>query len=256
MLPEYDNTPDTGKRAISPVTTRPLWHRLLRALLLALAASMVVTALLRFLPPFTSGLMIERRIESLFSTSTYSKHYDWVPLQQISPLMSVAVIAAEDQLFAEHFGFDWQAIEKALAHNQKQQKKQHGRLRGASTISQQTAKNLFLWSGRSWLRKGLEVYCTVLIETLWSKQRILEMYLNIVEFGDGIYGVEAAAQHFFHKPAAKLNASEAALLAAVLPNPRIYQVNRPSGYVRGRQQWILRNMQRLGGKQYLDTLGE
>jgi monofunctional biosynthetic peptidoglycan transglycosylase len=129
--------------------------------------------------------------------------------------------------------------------------KDEGRIRGASTLSQQTAKNLFLWDGRSWVRKGLEAGLTVGIETVWSKRRILTVYLNIVEFGDGIFGVEEAAQHFFHKPASKLTASQAALLAAVLPNPHLFKVNAPSAYVLRRQQWILRQMSQLGGDSFL-----
>ncbi|HQQ63578.1 MAG TPA: monofunctional biosynthetic peptidoglycan transglycosylase [Pseudomonadales bacterium] len=230
---------------------RKIFHNLLRFLLAGFAISLLATTAMRFTPPLTSGLMIERRLASLASGESYQRHYQWVPLEQIAPLMGVAVVAAEDQLFAEHFGFDWKAIEKAVAWNQS-----HRKTRGASTISQQTAKNLFLWDGRSWLRKGMEVYFTLLIETLWSKERILEVYLNIVEFGDGIYGVEAASRYYFHKPAKNLRASEAALLAAVLPNPHIYQVGKPSEYVRSRQQWILRNMNLLGGTQYLDTLRE
>jgi monofunctional biosynthetic peptidoglycan transglycosylase len=227
---------------------------LVRAGLYFIAGSIVLTLLLRFIPPVTSGLMMERRAASLFSSEPYQRHYNWVPLKSIAPVMGVAVVAAEDQLFAEHFGFDWKAIEKAISYNQKQRLKKHGKTRGASTISQQTAKNLFLWDGRNWLRKGLETYFTVLIECLWSKERILETYLNIVEFGDGVYGVDAAAQVFFHKPAARLSASEAALLAAVLPNPHVYQVEKPSSYIRGRQQWILANMRRLGGAAYIDKL--
>lgn len=216
-----------------------------------LIASIGLVLLLRFVPPLTSGLMIERRIESFFIIDNYQRRYQWVPLENIAPVMSVAVVAAEDQLFADHAGFDWQAIEKAVIYNQK-----HKKTRGASTISQQTAKNLFLWSGRNWLRKGMETYFTVLIETLWSKERILEVYLNIVELGDGVYGVEAASQYYFKKPASRLSANEAALLAAVLPNPHIFQVNKPSGYIRGRQRWIVLNMGHLGGKHYLDTLNE
>jgi monofunctional biosynthetic peptidoglycan transglycosylase len=156
--------------------------------------------------------------------------------------MGAAVIASEDQNFPQHYGFDWKAIQKAMDHNEKS-----ARTKGASTLTQQTAKNLFLWSGRSWVRKGFEAYFTLLIETLWNKRRILETYLNIVEFGDGIFGVEAAAQHYFGKPAARLNSSEAALLAAVLPNPRRYSVKSPGPFVRDRQQWILQQMDQLGG---------
>jgi len=214
-------------------------------------STVALTLLLRFFPPLTSGLMMERRIESWFSDEPYQRHYQWVALEKINPAVGVAVVAAEDQLFAEHAGFDWKAIEKAAIYNQT-----HKKTRGASTISQQTAKNLFLWSGRNWFRKGMEVYFTVLIEMLWPKERILEVYVNIVELGDGVYGAEAAAQYFFKKSAAQLSSSEAALLAAVLPNPRVYQANKPSSYIRGRQRWILRNMQRLGGKSYLDELPE
>lgn len=181
-------------------------------------------------------------MEAFVSKNNYSRRYQWQSIDAISPDMQRAVIAAEDQLFVQHSGFDWQAIQKAMSYNERHNKSRKTRIRGASTISQQTAKNLFLWSGRNWLRKGLEAYFTVLIECLWPKQRILEMYLNIVEFGDGIYGVEAASRYFFNKPAARLTASEAALLAAVLPNPRVYQVEKPSAYIRGRQAWILRNM--------------
>lgn len=146
-------------------------------------------------------------------------------------------MTAEDQNFQEHFGFDWEAIAKAISHNQKSR-----RIKGASTISQQTAKNLFLWSDRSWLRKGLEVYFTLLIEVIWPKERILEVYLNIIEFGSGVYGVEAASRFYFQKSASELNTGEAALLAAVLPNPHVYKADNPSDYVRERQQWILNHM--------------
>jgi monofunctional biosynthetic peptidoglycan transglycosylase len=194
-------------------------------------------------------MMVERRIESWFDDKPYTSHYQWVSLDQISPAMGVAVIAAEDQKFAEHFGFDWQAIEKALEHNGR-----NTRTKGASTLTQQTAKNLFLWSDRSWPRKGLEAYFTVLLEALWPKRRILETYLNVAEFGDGVYGVEAAAQKYFRKPASRLNGSEAALLAAVLPSPRNYKVNAPSAYVRERQQWILNQMGQIGGVAALKAL--
>jgi len=154
--------------------------------------------------------------------------------------LGLAVIAAEDQRFGQHHGFDLEAIEKAIEHNEK-----GGKVRGASTISQQTAKNVFLWPARSWVRKGLEVWFTLLIELVWGKERILEVYQNIAEFGPGIYGAEAAAQQFFGKSAQKLSRSEAALLAAVLPSPRRYSAARPSAYVQRRQRWILRQMNNL-----------
>jgi monofunctional biosynthetic peptidoglycan transglycosylase len=237
------------------IVSSSIAKKMLRWLFLGIVIFLLGTALLvlllRFMPPLTSGVMMERQIASWFLPGDYERRYQWTPLENIAPAMGVAVVAAEDQLFADHTGFDWKAIEKAYAYNKKNKT-----TRGASTISQQTAKNLFLWSGRNWFRKGMETYFTILIETLWPKERILEVYLNIVELGDGIYGVEAASQYFFKKPAARLTASEAALLAAVLPNPHIFQVNKPSGYVRGRQRWILLNMNRLGGKRYLDTLNQ
>jgi monofunctional biosynthetic peptidoglycan transglycosylase len=155
--------------------------------------------------------------------------------------MPLAVIASEDQNFMHHHGFDWGAIQRAIDYDENGK-----RLRGGSTLTQQTAKNLFLWQDRTLIRKGFEAYFTVLLEAFWTKRRILETYLNIVEFGDGIYGVEAAAQHYFHKPARRLTAEEAALLAAVLPNPHRYKANAPSSYVRGRQHWILQQMGNLG----------
>jgi monofunctional biosynthetic peptidoglycan transglycosylase len=210
----------------------------------------LLVLLLRFVPVPISSLMVERRVASWSSSKPYTPHHHWVSLDEISPNMGVAVIAAEDQNFPEHFGFDWQAIEKAYTHNEHSRRK-----RGASTVSQQTAKNLFLWESRSWVRKGFEVWFTLLLETEWSKRRILEVYLNIVEFGDGVYGVEAASRTYFGKPARQLSPSEAALLAAVLPSPHKYRVNAPSEYVRGRQAWILNQMRQLGGGQVVKDLG-
>jgi monofunctional biosynthetic peptidoglycan transglycosylase len=204
----------------------------------------------RFVPVPVSGLMVQRRIESWSSDKAYVSRHQWVPLEDIAPSLGVAVIAAEDQTFPEHFGFDWQAIEKAYVHNEHSRRK-----RGASTVSQQTAKNLFLWESRSWVRKGFEVWFTLLLETEWSKRRILEVYLNIVEFGDGVYGAEAAARTYFGKPAKRLTPSESALLAAVLPNPRKFKARSPRDYIRGRQAWILNQMRQLGGDQLVKDLG-
>lgn len=173
-------------------------------------------ALFSVMPVPFSAVMVERQLGAWLSGDFgYVAHSDWVSMDEISPWMGLAVIAAEDQKFPEHWGFDVSAIEKALAHNERNE----NRIRGASTLSQQTAKNLFLWDGRSWVRKGLEAGLTLGMETVWSKKRILTVYLNIAEFGDGVFGVEAAAQRYFHKPASRLSLSEAALLAAVLPNP-------------------------------------
>lgn len=215
----------------------------------AVAACLLAVLIFRFVPVPGSALMVQRRVESWFGDQPYTSRHRWVPLEEISPNLGAAVIAAEDQNFPEHFGFDWQAIEKAIQHNEKSRRK-----RGASTVSQQTAKNLFLWNTRSWARKGAEAWFTLLIELGWSKKRILEVYLNIVEFGDGVYGAEAAARTYFGKPAKRLSAEESALLAAVLPNPRKYRANAPSGYVRGRQAWILTQMRQLGGAQVVREL--
>jgi len=201
-----------------------------------------LTILFRFVAPPVSALMIERRIDSWRSGRTYSSHYEWVDFDRIAPPMAFAVIASEDQNFLHHHGFDWGAIQRAIDYDEN-----GNRVRGASTLTQQTAKNLFLWPDRNWLRKALEAYYTVLLETFWDKRRILETYLNIVEFGDGVYGVEAAAQRYFHKSAARLTAEDAAILAAVLPNPHRLKANAPSSYVRQRQHWILQQMRQLGG---------
>lgn len=167
----------------------------------------------------------------------------WKDLGDISRSMPLAVIASEDQKFFDHHGFDLDAIKKAMAYNERKKGK---RVRGASTISQQVAKNVFLWPGRSWLRKGLEVWFTVLIETLWSKERIMEVYLNVAETGLGRFGVEAAAQACFRRPAAKLSQVQAALIAVTIPAPRRYSCTSPGPYTRGRQQWVIRNMNDLG----------
>ena len=165
---------------------------------------------------------------------------EWVSLENISTPMQRAVIASEDQEFEDHFGFDIDAIEKAMKYNETHKKK-----KGASTISQQVAKNVFLWQGRTWFRKGAEVYCTFLIELLWSKERILEVYLNVAEMGDGVFGCEAAAKHFWGKPASKLTEQEAALIAACLPSPVRYRADKPSDYVRKRQRAILYQMENM-----------
>lgn len=205
-------------------------------------------ALFSFVPVPFSAVMVERQLSAWLSGDFhYVAHSDWVSMDEISPWMGLAVIAAEDQKFPEHWGFDVQAIEKALSHNERNE----NRIRGASTLSQQTTKNLLLWDGRSWLRKGLEAGLTVGIETVWSKKRILTVYLNIAEFGEGTFGVEAAAQRYFHKSASRLTMSEAALLAAVLPNPLRFKADAPSGYVRSRQAWILRQMHQLGGESFM-----
>ncbi|WHP31796.1 monofunctional biosynthetic peptidoglycan transglycosylase [Trabulsiella odontotermitis] len=221
---------------------------LLRAVLLLAVLWGGGILLFSILPVPFSAVMVERQTGAWFRGDFgYVAHSDWVSMDEISPWMGLAVIAAEDQKFPEHWGFDMAAIEKALSHNERHET----RIRGASTLSQQTAKNMFLWDGRSWLRKGLEAGLTVGIETVWTKRRILTVYLNVAEFGEGVFGVEAAAQRYFHKPASRLTMSEAALLAAVLPNPLRFKASAPSGYVRSRQAWILRQMRQLGGESFM-----
>jgi monofunctional biosynthetic peptidoglycan transglycosylase len=221
-----------------------------RLIIYAVVFSLGLVMCLRWIPPWTSAVMIEDRIGRLFSDEKQAPvDYQWCSWDEISPNMRLAVVAAEDQLFPQHLGFDVESIREAL-----EKQKRGGRLRGASTITQQVAKNLFLWSGRSYVRKALEAYFTLLLESLWPKRRILEVYLNIVEFGDGIYGVKAAAETFFRKSPANLTRREAALLAAVLPNPKRYRVNRPSSHVQGRRYWIEEQMEQLGGAAYLKGL--
>jgi monofunctional biosynthetic peptidoglycan transglycosylase len=173
----------------------------------------------------------------------YGLKRDYVGRNDISANAKLAVMASEDQVFPDHDGFDFKSIKKAMAYNEKKP----GRVRGASTISQQVAKNVFLWQGRSWLRKGMEVYFTFMIELIWSKKRILEMYLNVAEMGKGIFGIEAAAQTYFKKPAKNLTRNEAAMIAACLPNPKLYSVKPPSRYVSIRSRWVLRQMSHLDG---------
>jgi monofunctional glycosyltransferase len=218
--------------------------------LACVAASVLAVAALRWInPPFTA-FMAEAQIAAWTSRdSNYVSRHSWVDLDQISPNLPLAVVASEDQKFPEHWGFDVAAIEKAYALNQHSHK-----VRGASTISQQVAKNLFLWSGRSYFRKGLEAYFTLLIEGLWPKRRILEVYLNIAEFGYGTYGAEAASQRFFRKPATRLTRGDAAVLAAVLPNPERLSAAAPTRYVQQRREWILGQMQALGGPEMLDEI--
>jgi len=223
---------------------------LLWLLAAAVAASVGSVLLLRWLDPPQSAFMIESRAAAwLAHDNDYVVRHRWVDLAQISPNLALAVVASEDQKFPDHWGFDVEAIEKAYALN-----RHSHRVRGASTISQQVAKNLFLWSGKSYVRKGVEAYYTVLIEACWPKRRILEMYLNFAEFGGGIYGAEAASQQFFHKPAARLTRADAAVLAAVLPNPKRLLVAAPSRYLEQRRAWILEQMQALGGPEMLDEI--
>ena len=194
--------------------------------------------LYKFVPVPYTPLMA---IRSLEGDAKYQTRHDWVPIEEISPYLQLAVISAEDQTFLSHSGFDRKAIEKAMENNEKGKK-----IRGGSTISQQTAKNAFLWPQRSWFRKGMEAYFTLLIETLWSKERILEVYLNSIEMGPGVFGAEAASHYWFKKSARNLNAENAAAIAAILPSPQRYKANPPGPYVARRTQWIVRQMRYHG----------
>lgn len=215
---------------------------MLGVLLLAIGSAGAVLAW-RWMDPITTSFILQRKVSELVAGGHASDvEHRWVDWGAISPYAGIAVIASEDQRFSEHWGFDLDSIQDAI-----EERQSGGRVRGASTITQQVAKNLFLWPGRSWIRKGLEAYFTVLIEIFWPKQRILEVYLNIAQFGDRTFGVDAASRRFFAKRAAALNAREAALLAAVLPNPVQLRADDPSPYVRERARWIQRQMQALGG---------
>ena len=219
------------------------WFRFLgRIIILFVLASILSVIVFRFLPIPITPLVVQRVVEQGIEKNRNIRFKkSWVPISKISQYMQLAVVCSEDQKFLKHFGFDIDAIKKASIHNKKNK-----RTHGASTISQQTAKNVFLLPTRSYIRKGLEVYFTFLIECLWSKERILEVYLNVIEFGDGIYGVQAASTIFFHKDAGKLSTGEAALLAAVLPNPLKYKVDQPGKYLLKRKNWIIRQMSHWG----------
>jgi monofunctional biosynthetic peptidoglycan transglycosylase len=213
------------------------WARVKRVLLWLFIIQLLYIVLLRWMdPPFTITQVSNWVVGN-------GCQRDYVNAGQITPYARLAVIASEDQLFAEHNGFDWKRIQEAFKHNEKKPSK----LRGGSTISQQTAKNVFLWQGRSWIRKGLEVYFTFMIELIWGKKRILEVYLNVIEMGKGVFGIEAAAQCYFGKSARQLTRQEAALIAASLPNPKRYKVKPASRYVQSRANFIVRQMGHLQG---------
>lgn len=220
---------------------RRIWRLLWKTVIWFLGLSIGLVIFYRFVPVPITPLMVIRLFEQAFDPKKDLRLYkDWEPMSNISKNAPQAVVGAEDQKFLEHNGFDFEAMEKAWENNKKGK-----RIKGASTITQQTVKNVFLWPSRSYVRKGLEAYFTVLVELLWSKERIMEVYLNVIEMGDGVYGIEAAAQTYYKKPAAKLSRSQAAMIAAVLPNPRRWSPARPTAYIRGRQSWIMRQMNNL-----------
>ena len=221
---------------------KKLFRILLRTILALFILSIITTILYRFVPVPVTPLMVQRYFE--MEEGKIDK--DWKSLEEISPSLPLAVVTSEDQKFEDHYGFDLEAIEKAVKYNEKHKGK---KVKGASTISQQTAKNVFLWPGRSWIRKGFEVYFTFMIELFWSKERIMEVYLNVIEMGPGVYGAEAAAQYYFHKPAAKLTRSESAAIAAILPNPIRWSASKPTAYIQRKREWILRHMKYIDLKE-------
>jgi len=219
------------------------WRRVLILILGLFGLSLLHVTALRFINPAITPLMLRRKTEARREGKTLTLRHQWVPLEEINPEMVRAVMASEDNLYLKHHGFSRGGIERAINEYKKKGKVRHG----GSTISQQTAKNVFtMATSKSWLRKGVETYYTILIELIWGKRRIMEVYLNVAELGDGVFGVEAASLLYFHHPARSLSRSESALLAVCLPNPRKLHANRPSAYVRGRQSKIVVLMPKLG----------
>jgi len=220
-----------------------IWTIIWKSCIAFFIISIVSVIIFRWVPVPLTPLMLIRDVEQFKNDKGVIMEHDWVPLEEISPKLQLAVVCSEDQNYLKHFGVDWGAIQKAMKENEKGK-----RVRGGSTITQQTAKNVFLWQGRSYLRKGLELWFTLLIEVFWSKERIMEVYLNSIEMGNGIYGAEAAAQHWFHKTAKKLTKDEAAAIAAILPNPLRYKASPANGYISGRKAWIKQQMNFWGNE--------
>jgi monofunctional biosynthetic peptidoglycan transglycosylase len=216
-----------------------------KAMLWFFAISILLVVVFKWVPIPYTPLMVIRALENKWEGKDAVLSHDWVPLEEISPNLQKAVIASEDGNFLNHHGFDFQAMQKAFKNNQKGK-----RIKGGSTISQQTAKNVFLWQGRSYIRKGLEAYFTVLIELIWGKERIMEVYLNSIEMGKGVYGAEEAAKHWYRKSAVNLTKREAAGIAAILPNPLKYKATNSSSYIERRKDKILRNMRHVGKLEY------
>lgn len=220
-----------------------IWTFLWKSAIAFIVLSIVSVIVFRWVPVPLTPLMLIRCAEQKSDGKDMRLKHDWVPIEEISPKLQLAVVCSEDQNYLKHYGFDWGAIEKAMKENDNGK-----RMRGGSTITQQTAKNVFLWQGRSYIRKAFEAWFTLLIEVFWSKERIMEVYLNSIEMGDGIYGAEAAAQYWFKKPAKKLTKDEAAAIAAILPNPLKYKANPASSYISGRKAWIKQQMNFWGNK--------
>lgn len=225
---------------------RKLFRIVFEILLVLILLSVAVVSMFRWIDPPFSAYMAQIRVQEALNGQWPSLIHRWVDYDAISPHMRLAAVAAEDQKFPTHHGFDLESIRQAI-----EDMREGGRLRGASTISQQVAKNLFLWPGRSLWRKAAEAYVTLIIELVWPKRRILEMYLNIAEMGPGLFGVAAASRHYFDTSPADLTRSEAALIAAALPSPHRYRIDAPSAYLQGRQRWVMEQMDSLGGPSYL-----
>lgn len=220
---------------------RRIWQYTYRTILILWLLSIVHVVILKYIPVYFTPLMVLRSCQSIFDGKTPRNDKTWMPIEQISHNLVVACIASEDNLFLKHNGFSERAIRQALI-----ERLEGKRIRGGSTISQQTAKNVFTFCSRTWFRKGIETYYTILIELIWGKERIMEVYLNVVELGDGIYGVEAASRHYWGIPANKLSKSQSALIAAALPNPLHYSITRPGPYMQKRQKQILDLMSKMG----------
>lgn len=232
-----------------PSLPKKIWRWFWKGLLYFFGISIGLVILLKWIPILVTPTMIDRKVEAMIDGKDSDIYYDWTAYDDISKEMALAVVASEDQLFPQHFGFDFDSMWNAFQKNMKGR-----RIKGASTISQQVAKNVFLWQGRSYFRKALEAYFTLLIEVIWGKERILEVYLNVAETGPMTFGVEAAGVRYFGKHANALGRTEAARIAAVLPNPNRFLIARPSGYVQKRTNFIARQMRGLGGKAYLADL--
>lgn len=230
------------KNSIGKKIVRFIW----KTLAWFFGLSLFFVILYRFVPVPVTPLMVIRSTEQIFGSNEFRLKHQWVPIAKISKNLPLAVVCSEDQNFLNHSGFDLKAIERSVEAAKKGAK----RVKGASTISQQTAKNVFLWPGRSWVRKGFEVYFTVLIELVWSKERIMEVYLNSIEMGNGIYGAEAAARFYWKTSAQNLSRTQAATIAAILPNPRKYSASSPGPYVQGRVGWITGQMNQWGALKF------
>lgn len=224
---------------------------LVASLIYCFAASITTVLVFKWAPPLFTPLMVIRKVEAIFKGKETIIYYSWTPIDKMDPNLALAVVAAEDQKFPKHYGFDAKAIAEAIESNAEGK-----RVRGGSTISQQVAKNMFLWPGQNFIRKGLEAYFTCLLEIIWGKKRILEVYLNVAETGEMTFGFPAGAKRFLKTPPDNVSAQQAARLAAVLPNPRVYSAKNPSAYVHKRIDWITKQMHQLGGKKYLRDILE